>query len=92
MTYKTIDLGPGNIPPQPLIVGVGGTARAALRIAQYYYGISDTCHSITADQLNDLCDFPTGGQKAASDRILQFPVSLCISLSFDISSIKSGTG
>ena len=68
---ETIDLDPGNILSQPLIVGVGGTSRAALRIAQYYYGISDTCHSITADQLNGLCDFLTSGQKAASDLILQ---------------------
>ena len=68
---ETIDLGHGNVSPQPLIIGVGGTARAALKIAQYYYGTSSDCHSITASQLDDLCEFLTSGKKAAIDLILQ---------------------
>ena len=68
---ETIDLDPVDTAPQPLIVGVGGTARATLRMAQYYYGSSDGCRSITSDQLDGLCDFLCSGQKAASDLILQ---------------------
>lgn len=67
---ETIDLDFVNTAPQPLIVGVGGTARAALRMIQYYYGSSETCHSITAEQLDGLCEFLTSGKKAASDLIL----------------------
>ena len=68
---ETIDLDPEKISPQPLIVGVGGTARATLRMAQSHYGISDSCHSITSDQLDGLCEFLTSGQKAATDLILR---------------------
>ena len=68
---ETIDLDFVNTAPQPLIVGVGGTARAALRMIQYYYGSSETCRSITAEQLDGLCEFLTSGKKAASDLILQ---------------------
>ena len=68
---ETIDLDAGNTAPQPLSVGVGGTARATLRLVRYYYNISDSCHSITAEQLDGLCEFLCSGKKAASDLILR---------------------
>lgn len=41
----------GALKSRALLVGVGGTARAALKLARHYYGISDDCCSITAEQL-----------------------------------------
>lgn len=48
---KTIDVSEGALAPRALLVGVGGTARAALKLERHYYGISDDCCSITAEQL-----------------------------------------
>lgn len=66
---QTIDLSEDVIASHPLLIGVGGTARAALKLAQHYCKISDDCHSITAEQLDALCAFLCSGKKAASDLI-----------------------
>ena len=68
---KTIYVGEGALAPCPLLVGVGGTARAALKLAQHYYGLSDDCRSMTAEQLDGLCSFLCSGKKDASDLILR---------------------
>ena len=68
---QTIDLSEDAIVLHPLLIGVGGTARAALKLAQHYCKISDDCHSITAEQLDALCAFLCSGKKAASDLILR---------------------
>lgn len=68
---KEIDVKKGALTPRPLIVGVGGTARAAFKLAKKYYGISEYSRSITADQLDGLCRFLCSGKKEASDMILR---------------------
>ena len=68
---KTIDISEGALAPRPLLVGVGGTARAVLKLARHYYGISDDCRSMTAEQLDGLCKFLCSGKKEASDLILR---------------------
>ena len=68
---QTIDLSEDAIASHPLLIGVGGTARAALKLAQHYCKTSDDCHSITAEQLDALCAFLCSGKKAASDLILR---------------------
>lgn len=56
---------------RPLVIGVGGTARAAMNLARHYYGISGDCRSMTSGQLDGLCDFLCGDTKEASDLILR---------------------
>lgn len=68
---QTISAREGSLAPQPLIVGVGGTARAALKLARHYYKMSDDCRSMTAEQLDGLCAFLCSGMKEASDLILR---------------------
>lgn len=68
---NTIDVSEGALTPRVLLVGVGGTARAALKSARHYYGISDDCRSMTAEQLDGLCKFLCNGKKEASDLILR---------------------
>lgn len=68
---KTIDISDGALAPRALLVGVGGTARAALKLARHYCGISDDCRSMTAEQLDSLCAFLCSGKKEASDLILR---------------------
>ena len=63
------DCGAPNV--SPLLVGVGGTARAVLRMSQYYYKLSDECHSMTAEQLDGLYRLLCSGKKEASDLILR---------------------
>ena len=60
-----------HLTPRPLLVGVGGTARAALKLARQYYKISDDCQSITGEHLDGLCAFLCSGKKAACDLILR---------------------
>ena len=67
----TIDVSEGALVPRPLIVGVGGTARAALKLARHYYKMSEDCRSMTAEQLDGLCGFLCSGKKDASDLILR---------------------
>lgn len=57
--------------PCPLLVGVGGTARAVLKLARSYFKISNDCNSITASQLDELCSFLCKGKKEAIDLILK---------------------
>ena len=54
----------------PLIC-VGGTARAALKLAVKYFELPEICHSITASQLERLCDMLCQGDKKAVDLILR---------------------
>ena len=68
---KTIDVSEGAMAPRALLVGVGGTARAALKLARHHYKISDDCRSMTAGQLDGLCSFLCSGKKEASDLILR---------------------
>lgn len=66
-----IDVQAGALAPRPLLVGVGGTSRAILKLAQHYYKMSDDCHSMTAEQLDGLCAFLCSGKKEASNLILR---------------------
>lgn len=68
---ETFDVNEGVLVPRPLLVGVGGTARAALKLAQHYYKSSNDCRSITAERLDGLCTFLCSGKKDASDLILK---------------------
>ena len=68
---RTIDVSEGALTPRPLIVGVGGTARAALKLARHYYKMSEDCRSMTAGQLDGLCKFLCSGKKGASDLIVR---------------------
>lgn len=60
---RTIDVSEGALAPRPLLVSVGGTARAMLKLAQHIYKISNDCHSMTAEQLDGLCAFLCSGKK-----------------------------
>lgn len=63
---------PGGAPaPRPLLVGAGGTARAALKLAQHCYKSPESCRSMTGEQLDGLCAFLCSEKKAASDLILR---------------------
>ena len=68
---ETLDVSKDALTPRPLIVGVGGTARAVLKLAQHYYKSSEDCHTMTAKQLDELCTFLCSGKKQASDLILK---------------------
>ena len=68
---NVIDISVGKSDSRPLLVGVGGTARAVLKFAQHYYSLSSDCHSITSQQLDNLCSFLCSGKKEASDMILR---------------------
>ena len=68
---QTIAVNPEELTPRSLLVGVGGTARATLKMARHYYGTSKDCHSITSEQLDGLCKFLCSGKKEASDMILR---------------------
>lgn len=68
---QTIQIGKNTPEPRPLLVGVGGTARAALKMARYYYKCSKDCRTITGEQLDGLCKFLCSGKKDASDLILR---------------------
>ena len=57
--------------PRSLVVGVGGTARAVFKLAKYCYGISADCHSMTVEQLDNLCEFLCSERKEACDLILR---------------------
>ena len=67
----TIDVRECDLSPRSLLVGVGGTARAALKLAQHYYESSEDCRSMTGEQLDGLCAFLCSGKKDASDLILR---------------------
>lgn len=67
---KAID-GEDALASRPLVVGVGGTARAVFKLARHYYEISDDSHSMTDEQLDGLCAFLCSEKKEASDLILR---------------------
>lgn len=54
----------------PLIC-VGGTARAALKLAVKYFDLPENCNSITASQFEQLCDMLRQGGRQAVDLILK---------------------
>ena len=66
-----IDISQAAPAPHPLLVGVGGTARAALKLARHYYQKAEDCHSMTAEELDGLCAFLCSGKKEASNLILR---------------------
>lgn len=66
-----IDISKDKIAHRPLLVGVGGTARAVLKLARHCYKNSQDCRSITAEQLDGLCSFLCSGKKDVSDLILR---------------------
>lgn len=68
---NAIDVNQKAITPRKLLVGVGGTARAVLKLARRYYGLSQDCRSISAKQLDGLSTFLCSGKKEASDLILR---------------------
>lgn len=57
--------------PNSLLVAVGGTARAVINIARHYYSFSEDSHSMTKDQVDELCSFLSSGKKEAIDLILR---------------------
>ena len=56
---------------QEKLVGVGGTARAILKIAQKYYQLPCQSQNVTADELNELCELLIKGDKKAIDLVLK---------------------
>lgn len=67
----TFSLSDAEFAPRALLVAVGSTARAVLKLAVKYYDLSDDCHSITIEQLDGLTSFLCSGKKNASDLILR---------------------
>lgn len=68
---ETIDAHEHHTTPQNVMVGVGGTARATLKIAKHYFKCEKGCSSITADQLDELCSLLCSGTKEATNLILK---------------------
>ena len=54
-----------------IAIGVGGTARACLKLACHYFHLPRNAVSITADQLEQLVAFLTSGSKEATRLILR---------------------
>ena len=53
------------------LIGVGGTCRAVLKMAQRFYGLPQTQQSVTREQLDCLCNLLRQGDKQAIDLILR---------------------
>ena len=53
------------------IIGVGGTARAVLKLAQKVFGLSESCMHVSRKQLDELSAILLRGDKAAADLILK---------------------
>lgn len=68
---RVIPEDPARFDARPLLVGVGGTARAALKLAKHRFGASEDCRTLSAGRLDDLCSFLCSGKKAAIDLILR---------------------
>lgn len=66
-----IDIKKDSLIDNPLLVCVGGSARAMLKIARYYFKITDDSRSINIKQLETLCGFLCTGKKEVSDLILR---------------------
>ena len=54
-----------------VLTGVGGTARALLKLAKNCFELPDSCRCISAYQLERLCGFLCSGSKKATDLILK---------------------
>ena len=53
------------------LIGVGGTCRAVLKLAQRFYGLPQTQQNITREQLESLCALLCQGDRQAIDLILR---------------------
>lgn len=60
-----------NATPGERIVCVGGTARAALKLSKRVFGLKSDCRTISALQLETLCEALCRADKAAIDLILK---------------------
>lgn len=69
---ETLDPCEKDVSPRKLVIGVGGTARATLKLAQRHFDLPKDCRSVTANQLDRLCTFLCGGSKSATGLILQY--------------------
>ena len=68
---QTIDPHENNVSPRVLVVGVGGTARATLKLARHYFNLPKNRQGITAEQLDELTAFLCSGTKDATNLILR---------------------
>lgn len=68
---ETVDIHEKPSIHKDMIVGIGGTARAALKFSKYYCKLADDCCSITAMQLDALSSFLCSGKKSALNLILR---------------------
>lgn len=68
---QTIDPRENNISPRVLVVGVGGTARATLKLARHCFNLPKNRQGITAEQLDELTAFLCSGTKDATNLILR---------------------
>ena len=66
-----IDIDKELISTHSLLIGVGGTARAAMKLSNHYHKISDESASMTSEQLDELCSFLLSGKKEACNMILK---------------------
>lgn len=66
-----IDVNMDSVTSHDTLIGVGGTARAAMKLSHYYNRISDESSSMTKEQLDELCSFLCSGKKDACDMILK---------------------
>ncbi len=53
------------------IIGVGGTARAVMKLSRKVFGLNDSCCRMTAEQLSSLCSILLRADKTAADLILK---------------------
>ena len=70
--YEAIGANDDTFEPRSVLVGVGGTARAVIKLARHYYGLANECNTVTSEQINRLCEFLCRGEKEAIDLILRF--------------------
>ena len=59
---------------QPVLIGIGGTARGVLKLSKYYNNCDNDCRIITGDQLAGLCDFLCSGSRGSIDMIIKMNV------------------
>lgn len=57
--------------PYKQIAAVGGSARAALKLARTVYQLPQTCRTVTAEQLNEVFAMLRSDQRTATDLILK---------------------
>ena len=57
--------------PYNQIAAVGGSARAALKLARTVYQLPQTCRTVTAEQLNEVFALLRSDQRTATDLILK---------------------